>query len=122
MAYFSQDQKRAIAPHINAALKKYGLKGSLSVRDYRTVVLTIKSGKVDFFGEFLSHLDRAYIDVNPYHYQNHFVGQSRVALQELFDILNTGNYDNSDAMTDYFDRGFYVSVKIGKWNQPYITQ
>jgi hypothetical protein len=28
-------------------------------------------------------------------------------------------YDNSDAMTDYFDTAFYTDINIGKWNQNY---
>jgi hypothetical protein len=34
--------------------------------------------------------------------------------------MNAGNHNRSDAMTDYFDVGWYVDVNIGKWNQPYI--
>ena len=26
-------------------------------------------------------------------------------------------YDNSDAMIDYFDTEFYVSINVGKWNK-----
>lgn len=29
------------------------------------------------------------------------------------------NYDDSDGMIDYFDRGFYDHYYIGKWNKPY---
>jgi hypothetical protein len=36
--------------------------------------------------------------------------------------LNTGNHDNSDSQTDYFDVGWYVDVKVGKWNKPYIVE
>ena len=28
-------------------------------------------------------------------------------------------YDNSDAMTDYFDTAYYTHVSVGKWNKPY---
>ena len=28
-------------------------------------------------------------------------------------------YDNSDAMTDYFDTAYYVSISVGKWNKDY---
>ena len=119
MTYFNQEMKAAIAPKIKATLKKYGLKGSLSVRNNSSVVLTIKSGKINFFDGFNSQVSGGNIDVNPYHYRNQFDGVSRDALTELFDILNTGNWDNSDVMTDYFDRGWYVYVNIGKWNQAY---
>jgi len=29
-------------------------------------------------------------------------------------------YDNSDAMTDYFDTAYYLSLKVGQWNKPYM--
>ena len=28
-------------------------------------------------------------------------------------------YDNSDAMTDYFDTAFYTHLQIGSWNKNY---
>lgn len=29
------------------------------------------------------------------------------------------NYNDSDGMIDYFDRGFYDRYEVGKWNKPY---
>ena len=34
-------------------------------------------------------------------------------MQSIVRALNAGNHDRSDIMTDYFDVGWYVSVKIG---------
>jgi hypothetical protein len=48
MAYFNQERKQERAPVIKAILKKYGVKGSLAVRNHMTFVLNIKSGKIDF--------------------------------------------------------------------------
>ena len=28
-------------------------------------------------------------------------------------------YNNSDIMTDYFDRAYYSEINVGKWNKPY---
>ena len=30
------------------------------------------------------------------------------------------NFNNDDAMTDYFDRAFYIDINIGDWQRPYI--
>jgi hypothetical protein len=30
-----------------------------------------------------------------------------------------GWYDKSDAMTDYFNTAYYLSLNIGKWDKPY---
>ena len=54
MAYMSQERKQQRAPIIKAILKKYGVKGSLSVRNHSTLVLNIKSGKIDFIENFIA--------------------------------------------------------------------
>src|SRR4030066_172341 len=131
MAYMSQEKKQKLAPAIKAVLEKYGVKGSLSVRNHSTIVLTIKSGSIDFIddyntvcafralGENRSEYKRESIDVNPYHYYNDFTGKALEFLKKLLPAMNEGNHDNSDIQTDYFDVGFYVEVSIGKWNKPY---
>ena len=48
MAYFNQERKAQKAPAIKAILKKYGVKGSLAVRNHSTFVLNVKSGSIDF--------------------------------------------------------------------------
>ncbi len=129
MAYFSQQNKAKMAPQIKAILNKYGLKGSLSVDNHSTVVLSIPAGKIDFISNFndcakLSHEDncspeRTSLSVNKYAYKRHFSGTALNCLTELFNVLYDGNHDRSDIMTDYFDVGWYVSLNIGKWDKPY---
>ena len=52
MAYVSQEDKARLAPGINRVLKKYNMKGSISVRHHSTLVVTIRSGAIDFTGNF----------------------------------------------------------------------
>lgn len=139
MAYMSQERKSQIAPTVKAVLKKYGVKGSLSVRNHSTLVLNIKSGRIDFvenyikadrpvLGRQMSAADIARLregrslDVNPYWYHEHFTGKALSFLKEVFAAMNRGNHNNSDIQTDYFDVGWYVNVNIGKWNQPYTVE
>jgi hypothetical protein len=126
MAYVSQDLKKSLAPRIKAILKKYRLKGSLSVRHHSTLVLTIKSGAIDFISNHNrvvgQRVSEGSLSVNPYWYQDHFDGQALAALRELLPAMNRGNYNNSDIQTDYFDVGWYVDVNIGKWNKPYTVE
>ena len=140
MAYMSQERKQSLAPAIKAVLKKYGVKGTLAVRNHSTLVLNIKSGSIDFIENFIqtdadSNIGRKMsqdqidyirknksLDVNPYWYKEHFSGKAKAFLSELFPAMNKGNHDNSDVQTDYFDVGWYVDVNIGKWNKPYITE
>ena len=132
MAYMNQDRKAAIAPVVKNILKKYGLKGSLRVRNHITLCLTIRSGQIDFVSNYLDTVgsnahnqkwieEKNNIDVNVYHYRNHFDGRAREALAELINAMNQGNYDNSQIEYDYFDRGWYVDVEVGRWNQPYTV-
>lgn len=130
MAYMSQEKKAQLAPAIKAICKKYGVKASLAVRNHSTLVLTIKQGPIDFIGNSNKVCATKYanqrwtpadkhIDVNPYWYHEHFDGRALEFLKELMPAMNVGNHDRSDAMTDYFDVGWYVDVNIGRWDQPY---
>jgi hypothetical protein len=140
MAYFNQERKAQKAPAIKAILKKYGVKGSLAVRNHSTFVLNLKSGSIDFIENYIqtdanvmhggkmSQDQIAYIrknkslDVNVYWYKEHFSGKAKAFLQEVITTMNTGNHDNSDIQTDYFDVGWYVDVNIGSWNKPYQVE
>jgi hypothetical protein len=140
MAYMSQERKQQRAPIIKAILKKYGVKGSLSVRNHSTLVLNIKSGKIDFIENYIgTNGSKHYnvmsqdqidyirknksVDVNPYWYQEHFTGKAKDFLKEVLDAMYGSDYfDESDAQVDYFHCSHYVSVNIGKWNQPYTVQ
>ena len=131
----SQEKKAKIAPKIKDILAKYKVKGSLAVRNHMTLVLNIKSGSVDFIGNFNETVSsdpylsaRGFtpaeksLDVNPYHYQNHFSGDAKAFMQEVFAVMNDGNHDRSDIQSDYFDVGWYVDVNVGQWNKEYIVK
>jgi hypothetical protein len=123
MAYMNQEKKAVIAAKLKPVLKKYGIKGSLSVRNHSTITLTVKSGAIDFFEDYGDREDarKFGIQVNPYWFHDHFAGKSKAFLTEAFDALKSaGYYDNSDAMTDYFDTAYYYGINIGKWNKPYV--
>jgi hypothetical protein len=140
MAYFNQERKAQKAPAIKAILKKYGVKGSLAVRNHSTFVLNLKSGSIDFIENYIqTDADKPYankmsddriasvrkeraLDVNVYWYKEHFSGKALNFLKEVITTMNSGNHNNSDIQTDYFDVGWYVDVKIGQWDKPYILE
>lgn len=113
MAYMNQERKAALAPAIKAICKKHGIKATLAVHNYSTLVLNIKSGKIDFGGKREQ--------VNPYWYKDHYADQPAALafLSEVIPAMNVGNHDRSDIQTDYFDVGWYIDVNIGNWNKPY---
>lgn len=136
MAYMSQDKKRQIAPEVKKILKKYGMEGTLSVDNHSTLVLTLKSGRLDlikdfdntvnadlkFMGRQMREVPSKYLDVNPYHFQSHFSEtKNQEFMAAIFKALNNGNHNNSRIEIDYFDVGWYVRVLVGRWNKPYIV-
>jgi len=133
MAYMSQQKKAEIAPQIREILSRYRVKASLAVRNHSTLVLNIRSGDIDFIGNYQdrrqgwdsqhrqeNQTPLRYLQVNPYWYQEHFTGGALDFLTEVFTAMNRGNYDRSDAQSDYFCVGWYVDVNIGQWNRPYL--
>ena len=122
MAYMNQEKKAVIAAKLKPVLKKYGVKGTLSVRNHSSIVLNVKAGKVDFFTDYGDREDaeKFGIQVNPYWFEQHFTGKSKQFLAEAFAALKSaGYYNNSDAQIDYFDTAYYYDINIGRWNKPY---
>lgn len=116
MAYMSQEKKKALAPAIKNILREHGLRGSLKVYHHSTLVLTINSGAIDF------PLTLGSADVNTYHVNSHWEGKAKDALNALVEVMNVGNHDRSDLMSDYHDVGWYVDIKIGTWEKPYVFE
>ena len=127
MAYMSQERKKAIEPAVKAALKKYGLKGSLSVEHHSTLNLNLREGPIDFWAEKTVHpgqtrnpeADGRELSISHYRISENFEGAAAAFLEEVFAAMMEGNHDRSDSMSDYFDVGWYAYVKVGKWNKPY---
>ena len=118
MAYVSKQDKAELAPAIKAVLKKYDMKGSISIRHYSTLVVKIKQGAIDF-ADYFTH-GEGYIQVNEYHIDRHYQGIHKAFLSELLAAMKgTKYYNNDDAMTDYFDRSHYTNIYIGAWDKPY---
>ena len=111
MAYFDQTKKKAIEPAIKGLCKEYGIKATLGVKHSSTVVLNILSGAIDF--------GCAYDQVNVFWVKKHYAGVAQEFLTKALAILNTGNYNNSDSQSDYFDVGHHIDINIGKWNKSY---
>jgi len=133
MAYMSQELKRKLAPGIKKVLKKYGVKGTLAVDHYSTLVVNIREGAIDFIGaENARRKERAevmgdpfyeckgYYGANPY-YAGDEDGQIGKFFKELISAMK-GNewYDNSDSMTDYFDTAYYLRINVGQFDRPYV--
>jgi len=141
MAFMDQSRKAARAPKVKAILKKYGVKGTLSVRNHSTLVLNVKSGKINFIENYIkTDTDKPHagkmsqdqidyirthgnLDVNPYWFQEHFSGKAKSFLTEVFAALKGDDYfDETNAQIDYFHTSHYCDVNIGQWNKPYVLE
>jgi len=137
-ASMGQEQKKLIAAKLKPVLAKFGLKGTLSVRNGATIVLTLIEGQIDFIGnsanvdaknEFTNtsahstirrNAKSGYLQVNVRQIQNHFTGIAKTALQQIYNVLNVDNYRESDWTADWVKVGHYVSIDIGKYDKPYV--
>jgi len=136
MAYVSQTMKAELAPAIKAICKKYGIKGSLAVRHHSTLVLNIKSGKIDFIKNYNDVVEQrnagdlrqgykasGYIQVNEYHTDSQYTGKAQKFFAEVIAAMKGPKFfDNSDPMTDYFHVSHYIDINVGKWNKPYVLE
>lgn len=130
MAYFSKEMKQQLAPAITKLCKDYGIKASIAVKHHSQLVVTIRSGSIDFIGNYNSvHATRwyesdyrqakDYLQVNQYYITESFTDDASDFLMRLYTIMNSLNYDNSDIMSDYVDIGYYTQLSIGAWDKPY---
>jgi hypothetical protein len=134
MAYVNQDEKKTLSVNIKKVLKKYGMKGSISIRHHSTLVVKIKSGKLDVIGNWFNKVTEygntnrygdvitkpEYLDVNEYWIDEGYTGEVKDFLNELVDAMKGPNwFNNSDIQSDYFHLKHYTDIKIGTWNKPY---
>lgn len=133
MAYVSQDFKKSVAPKIKAICQKYGVKGTLSVRNHSALVLTVRQGKIDFIGDFNQTIQQRdpsgarrinpakdHIQVNTFWYHEHYTGAALEFFNEIVPALKGPKYfDHSDISTDYFHCSHYIDINVGEWDRPY---
>jgi hypothetical protein len=144
MAHVSPEDKKKLTPAIKAVLKKYGIKGSISVRHRSSLVVKLTAGKLDIMGAYKQsamdgdkhdrycptevkrlnyRLTATYVDVNTYWMDEAFAANETVVkfLQELKTAMQgVDYYDDSDSQVDYFNRSHYVDILVGQWNKPYV--
>ncbi len=111
MAYVSKEMKENRVPAIKAVLKKYGMKGTISILRGSTLLVKLSAGKLQF-----ADIE----NVNPYHIQTSYEGIARIFLTDLISAMKGPDwYDRSDISTDYFDIAYYIRINIGSYDKPY---
>lgn len=132
MAYMSQEKKAKIKAELDKVVPR-NWKWSLSVLHHSTIVFTVRSAPTDLVQAWVdgANADRArhgdeplqargHVQVNEYHMDSTFSGALLEMLDRIKDALNLDNHDRSDAQSDHFDVGHYISINFGAWNKPFI--
>jgi hypothetical protein len=122
MAYIGAQEVKAIREALKARFPEFKF-GARKGAGGLSVDVTIKQGPVDFFADRKSDHGNQHCQINPYWLHEHWEGEARQFLEGVVEVIKTAParkwYDNSDAMTDYFDTAYYFHINVGEWNKPY---
>ena len=125
MAYINAKDVKAIRETLKAEFKDF--KFSVKKDHSSSVRVTVLQGPKDFSDITDSS---GYAQINQYWLDR--TGQHQPIFEKMIDIIKTapitgegyrkgtGWYDNSDAMTDYFDTSYYISLNVGSRDKPYV--
>ena len=127
MAFISQQDKKTLAPAIKAVFKKYGLKGTIAIKNHMTLCATVSAGRLDLIGAAAQVGDfrsSGYYQANAYRPTNEKYKDINIDIFNFYEDLKKAMkgaiwFDKSDIMTDYFHTAFYIDINIGQWNKPY---
>lgn len=126
MAYISKEEVANIRAALKAAFPK--IKFAVRRDHASSVTVNIMSGDIDF-SPVLG--DSRSLSLNHYHtyketeaecyteYDSKFVPFAKTINQIVAILKGQDWFDKSDAMTDYFNTAYYISLSIGKWDKPY---
>jgi hypothetical protein len=108
---------KEITAQIRADLKKQFPDWTFSVRQdcYSmgfSIYVTIKKAPLKLLPE-----GKTNAEVNKYHLHDYPHAKE---LGEIIQIANKHNWDNSRPEIDYFDVNYYLTVKIGSYDKPFI--
>ena len=127
MAFISQQDKKTLAPAIKAVFKKYGLKGTIAIKNHMTLCANVSAGRLDLIGAAAQVGDfrsSGYYQANAYRPTNEKYKDINIDIFNFYEDLKKAMkgaiwFDKSDIMTDYFHTAYYMNINIGRWNKPY---
>lgn len=119
MAYVNKEQSKKVKEQLQAKFpKSEGWEFSVSIEHHSTLNVAIMRAPVQLIESKEDYeVSKQYENFNVYHLNNYVNAE---LLNQIKEIANAGNFDNSDLMTDYHHVGFYLSISAGKWNKPFV--
>lgn len=95
-----------------------GYKFSITRRNYNSITVNLM---IADFNPFVEGVTKAYKQVNHYWFDSdkELTDRARDVMRNVIGYVQSYNYDDSDAMTDYFNTNFYLHIGIGSYEKPY---
>ena len=93
---------------------KFHIRSSWSGYTYSFHIALVQADFEAFTEEYRKNGDIGCYQINHYHIEkdNRLTDRCREVMANVIDFCESFNYDNSDAMTDYFDVNFYAHYEI----------
>jgi hypothetical protein len=94
-------------------------KFSVTRRHYDVITITLVSADFEAFSEKAK--GKVYKQINHFYIEKDedLTDRASEVLQNIYSQVNSYNFDDSDAMTDYFHCNFYLHINIGDDMHPY---
>ena len=133
MAYISTEEVAAIRKELKKELPEY--KFSVTKHHHSSVTVAFMKGPAfaefqsrdRYTGEFKDDVIEGHEQLNHYWAMDFYGEKNGALIKKVEKIIKTAPvkaggrawYDDSDAMTDYFDTAFYMNIHVGKWDKHY---
>ena len=119
MAYIDKAKKARIAEQL-AKVVPAGWTYSLAIIHSTKLVFTLRAAPVDVLHHIKGAAD-GHADLNQYWLDRQITDHGiRRKFEDIVRALNAENFDQSDAMSDYIDVGYYVDIRVGQHGKPFV--
>lgn len=126
MAYITTNEVKAIREGLKSEFPNHRFSVTKNSSS-SSVTVSVMKGPDNLLGDIgESYYGSGYILIN--HYHTHMYGKYKTFFDKIVEVIKTapakavggrGWYDNSDAMTDYFDTAFYFDINVGQYKKEY---
>jgi len=119
MAYITTSEVKQIRDKLKKEFPN--IKFSVTREHGMSISVSIIKSNIDFTDEVLTD-GMTHSSINQYRVEQ-FYPKHKDLFNKILNIIKNGSdrkwYNDSDAMTDYFDTAFYFDLNVGKWDKPY---
>lgn len=122
MAFITTSQVNEFRLKLKEAFSaRDGWKLSVTKEHNSGICVAIMEAPLDF-SVCCSNQEKKYSQLNPRYFGEHYAEYPALVevVEKINSIINLGNYDKSEPMTDYFEVGWYTDVHVGKWDKFFV--